>query len=279
MHKRIIFILLNLAVFNNYAQIDTTYTNLKNAFQNPENVYNLNLSGEDLKKRHFKNFEAFKNLKQLNLSWCGLTVFPEEILKCKHLKLLNLDMNSIISLPEAISQLTLLEELSLVNSELEYLPNTIIELTKLKVLNLKGNHNLIQLPKNFNHLNNLEFLYIKCSTTEFSQVLCEMKSLKNLNIYADSSFEPCEIIKLSNLESFSMIFHLAYFTPFSCPLNDHLNLNKLTIYSTDMNCCPWYILEEKEINKMKSLLPNECELIGIRLSDFGEEIKSDIKLR
>lgn len=280
MAKKILFLLLNLVVFTTYSQPDSTYKSLEDAFTNPENVYRLDLSGESLKKRHFKKFEMFNNLQHLDLSWCGLSNFPEEILNCRQLKKLNLDFNLFKTLPDGISQLILLEELSLVNSELERLPNSIGELTQLKKLNLKGNYTLSPLPTSLVNLNYLEFLYVKCSTTDFINIICKINSLKSLSIYADSDFKPCYILQLKNMESFEMIFHQTIFTPFTCSLVNHPNLNEMTILRQDRTCCPWYNMKETEINRIKSLLPNECKLIGIRLEeDESREIKSDIELR
>lgn len=280
MVKQTLFLFFNLLVFVTYSQPDTTYTSLKDAFKNPEKVYNLNLSGKKLKKRDFKNFNQFINLKNLDLSWCSLTQFPKRILNCKQLKVLNLDFSTIKQLPGDISQLTQLEKLSMINTELSFIPNTIGELKHLKYLNLKGNYTMSVLPQTFINLKKLEFLYIKCSTKDFISILSKMNKLKSLTIYADSNFQPCHILKLPNLESFSMIFHLSYFNHFYCSLINHPSLNEITILRQDRSCCPWYNLKEEEIKRMKSLLPKNCKVIGLEIeNNESQEIKSEIDLR
>ena len=84
----VIIVLFFQLSFQVKAQIDSVYTSIDDALKNPENVYRLNLEGQDL------------------------TVFPKTIGILKNLVELDLDGNILAEIPDEIGQLKNLEILS-----------------------------------------------------------------------------------------------------------------------------------------------------------------------
>src|ERR1051326_4464408 len=109
------------------------FDNLKEALQDPDKVYRLDLSKKKLK------------------------IFPLEILKFKNLQELDLSKNKLDSLPEQIGTLTHLQILNVSGNKLIYLPDSIGELKNLKKLGASRN-SLLALPKRIGNLQNLEIL-------------------------------------------------------------------------------------------------------------------------
>jgi len=114
---------------------------LKQALENPEEVFGLDLSGK------------------------GLTTFPPEILQCKNLVVLNLSNNQLTQIPESISQLTKLGSLNLSNNLLTSVPSSIAELHDLEELNFSNNL-LTTIPNPIWSLSNLVELDLKNNAAE-----------------------------------------------------------------------------------------------------------------
>jgi Leucine-rich repeat (LRR) protein len=263
-----------LVWFNNFAQVDLVYTDIKVAIKNPDSVYQLNLSEKNI-KRQIKQIERFKNLEYLDLSFCNIDEFPDEITNCVNLKYLNLSSNSIVHLSENISKLKRLENLIIGYNNLETLPSSIGQCTLIKEIDMSGNYQIKYLPNQLRDLDSLEFLTCFVSKDDFINIICHLTSIRELKIYSNSTDLICEIGRMNNLTSFSLHLLHSEFEPFYCSLVDMKNLEVFHVQQLDC-CWPYIDVSTELFNSMKDLLPNGCTISGFRK---GLEIKSDIKLR
>ena len=136
----------------------TIYTNLKEALENPDKVYRLNLSKKKLK------------------------VFPMEILKLKNLQELNLSKNKLDSLSEKIGLLTNLQILNVSGNKLIELPDSIGELKNLKKL-VGSRNNLIAIPKRIGDCENLEILDLwENDISTFPEELSKLQKLRWMDL-------------------------------------------------------------------------------------------------
>lgn len=155
------------------------YISLEEALKNPEKVYRLNLSNQNVSIPK-EVWSKFTNLEYLSLKNDHLKKLPIEIGLLKKLKTLDLSGNDFKMLPKSFSNLINLEEL-LLNDEksfdLDKNIKTLKPLANLKVLHLE-NDSLSKLPKNFIELNQLESIYL--NNNNFNAVPTEIKRLNHL---------------------------------------------------------------------------------------------------
>ena len=93
-------------------QKTTLYKSLDEAFQNPAQVYRLNLTKQDITDLP-PEIGTLTNLQYLNVSKNSISSIPPEIGKLKNLQWLILEDNNIASLPSELSELSKLETLDL----------------------------------------------------------------------------------------------------------------------------------------------------------------------
>jgi len=105
------------------------------------------------------NQAAKGGVKELNLSYKGLTKLPLEIGRFTQLTGLSLVGNQLTALPPEIGQLTQLTWLSLEGNKLTALPSEIGQLTLLTSLGIRGNQ-LTALPPEIGQLSQLTKLYL-----------------------------------------------------------------------------------------------------------------------
>ena len=113
------------------------FTSLDSALTKPDSVFTLLLRGQNIKKLP-PGVRGFKNLSTIDLSGCGLTDFPVEVLACPLLSTLNLGDNPIDSVPKNIDSLKNLTRLSLRNTKVTTLPASIGKCGQLTQLELSG---------------------------------------------------------------------------------------------------------------------------------------------
>jgi Leucine-rich repeat (LRR) protein len=156
------------------------YTSLKKASKNPEKVYRLDLSFQQL------------------------TEFPKEILLFKNLQVLDLQGNKIKELPEELGTLSNLQKLNLKGNRLETI--SISKLKYLEDLNLSENKAIKSLPQGFENLINLVDLDLsRCSLTELPKEIGVLIKLKTLNLYKNQLLTiPAEIGQLSSLQDLNL---------------------------------------------------------------------------
>lgn len=160
-------------------KIKREYTSLEEALKNPDKVYNLNLSNQNISIPK-EAWAKFTHLETLSFKNDHLKEIPQEIGELKNLKFLDLSGNDFKSLPKSFSNLNHLEELYLNDDKyLQFDKNTkTLNLPQnLKILHLE-NDNLYNLPKEVYELKKLESLFL--NDNKFIEVPKEMDGMKNL---------------------------------------------------------------------------------------------------
>lgn len=160
--KGIVLLFLGcISSFSQNIETEKVYTNIDEALKNPEKVYKLNLSNQEINLTN-EQWKLFINLEYLYLKNDGLKQIPKEISNLKRLKILDLSGNEFNELPREFSNLYNLEELYLNDEKKLKLTKTLkvlAKLPKLKSLHLE-NDNLEELPNEINTLKSLESLYL-----------------------------------------------------------------------------------------------------------------------
>jgi hypothetical protein len=90
---------------------------------------------------------SLKNLKKLDVRYCGLTDLPPEIGNLKNLESLQMWGNGFIELPYSITELTNLKELYLKNNKLNKIPYDMIKMDNLKYIDVQLNYLCSLLPE------------------------------------------------------------------------------------------------------------------------------------
>ena len=161
------------------AKTNKEFTSLEEALKNPEKVYNLNLSNQNISIPK-EAWSKFVNLEILSFKNDHLKEIPEEIGFLKNLKVLDLSGNDFTSLPKSLSELDHLEELFLNDEKyLQFDKNKkTLHLPKnLRILHLEDD-NLNNLPKEVYELKKLESLFL--NHNNFIEVPKGLNGLKNL---------------------------------------------------------------------------------------------------
>jgi Leucine-rich repeat (LRR) protein len=160
-------------------QLNKEFLNLEEAIKNPENVYRLNLSNQNLQISD-TIWSKFTNLQYLSFKNDHLKKIPSGIGYLKNLKVLDLSGNDFEVLPSTFINLTNLQELFLNDDRYFKFKKSIAILSTLP--NLKSLHiendGLKSLPKKIYKISHLESLYL--NNNQFKQLPIELKGLKNL---------------------------------------------------------------------------------------------------
>lgn len=119
-------------------QREKTYYSLEEASQNPEKVYKLNLSGQNLKAIPKEVF-YFTNLQILDLSENKIEIVSPELGNLKRLQFLNLYKNRIKILPPEMQELTNLHTLYVAENRLTEIPAWVGGMGKLRTFNFAYN--------------------------------------------------------------------------------------------------------------------------------------------
>lgn len=184
-----------------FAQIndkEKEYTSMREALINPEKVYRLNLSNQDISLSS-EQWSQFVNLEYLNLKNDHLKEIPLAITKIKSLKTIDLSGNDFSKLPADFSNLVNLEEIFLNDEKNMNLPKTLSilsKLPKLKTLHLE-NDNLSKLPSEILLFKNLENLYLNQNNFKKIPEIQTLDHLKYLDL-RDNKIKP-ELQDMKNL--------------------------------------------------------------------------------
>ncbi len=197
--------------------VENSYTNIKDALVNKDNIYSLDLnslqhdvvekslvldpSGPKILSPHIGEFH---NLESLSLNINGVDSLPAEIGKLSKLTTLNARLNWLASLPAEmaglknirsldlgknrfkkfpglLTGLASLENLDFESNAITTLPATISTLKNLKTLNLAGCFELVALPPQIGELTNLEELDLS-NCIKIKSLPKELNNLKNLKV-------------------------------------------------------------------------------------------------
>ena len=197
--------------------VENNYTSVKDAMENKENVYSLNLNSLQhdvaenslviapdgskmlsLQIGDFINLESLSidinminflpddigklsKLTTLSANLNKLTALPDEMENLKNLKSLNLGKNNFNKFPDLITKFSSLEVLNFENNPITALPPTINALKNLKELNLASCFDLLALPPQIGELTNLETLNLS-TCTKLKALPKELNNLKNLKV-------------------------------------------------------------------------------------------------
>ena len=204
MQKLIFTFIFILSVAICFAQEDKEYTSLEEALANPNEVYKLDLSDQDL-TAFPKEILQFKNLEKLYLMNNQLTELPAEISELQNLESLLLVDNQFTEFPKEVCSLKNLEYLYLPDNQLQNLPAEISELQKLRILVLNDNQLKI-LPPELGSLQSLEDLRLnRNQLSTFPLAITELPNLESLDL-DNNQLEalPAAIGQLQKLRSFSI---------------------------------------------------------------------------
>ncbi|MEQ8623491.1 MAG: leucine-rich repeat domain-containing protein [Vicingaceae bacterium] len=138
---------------------DYVFESLKEADENPIQVYHLDLHKQKL-EAFPKNLSRFENLRILDLSKNKISLLPAEIGELTSLVELNLSKNDIYTIPPQIENLQQLEILVLSKNDVKEIPPEIGELTQLKNLDLWEN-NVQKVDSNIQQLTQLQVLDLR----------------------------------------------------------------------------------------------------------------------
>jgi Leucine-rich repeat (LRR) protein/signal transduction histidine kinase len=269
-----------------------TYTDLQEALKNPDEVYGLDLSGQELtefpkgifqcrnlrilnigynsntvQRNNIKEIPAqIRELKNLIEFYCSenqLSSLPKEIGELKNLQRFDCSRNQLSSLPKEIGELKNLQTFDCSRNRLSSLPKEIGELKKLTVFHCSNNQ-LRSLPKEIWELKNLTEFY--CSSNELRSLPKEIWELKNLTEFYCSSNElrslPQEIGELKNLTGFDCSSNELRSLPQE--IGELKNLTGFSCSYNQLSSLP------KEIGELKNLTGFYCSYN--QLSSLPKEI-------
>lgn len=198
----------------------------------------------------FKWLGNLENLTSLSLRRCGLTKFPDSILKLKNLDTLNLEENKLTTLPQNIDRLNNLEKLDLSTNRISTIPEAISQLHKLRSLSLENN-GLKCIPDFMKSMVELEQLDISYNRLEvLPEWISRFNNLKLLGLgCCELSILPDWITQLGNLEN--LLLDNNHFKDF--PL-EVLNLSKLKYLHLGDNQLTFIPNEIYQLSNLESLI-------------------------
>lgn len=171
---------VNAQVIPDSSMIKKEYSSLEEALKEPDKVYRLNLSNQNLKLPADSVWAKFQNLEYLSLKNNHLKNVPIGLSYLNKLKVLDLSSNDFKLLPQSLSKLENMEEIYLndeKNIELEKSLLVLKDLPNLRILHLEKD-NLKSIPESLLYFNNLEQLYL--NNNRFKKLPTEVQGLKNL---------------------------------------------------------------------------------------------------
>ncbi|MCI4667296.1 MAG: leucine-rich repeat domain-containing protein [Bacteroidia bacterium] len=176
--KHISFILIIL-IYSSTIYSQDTYSSLKKALKNPEDVKRLDLSGQKLKS------------------------LSPKISKLTSLTYLDLSGNSLTDLPNSIGNLKQLDSLNLKDNNLRYIPKSLCELKNLKWVSFKLNPvgaKSLNTP-NINQVTGVYCLWKNKAFVEVDDKIYdpnkEFAGLKDFD-FADTQPEPIDLDRIFN---------------------------------------------------------------------------------
>jgi len=206
--------------------VENSYSSIKDALQNKENVYRLNLNSlqhevaeqslviaPDGSKMLSLQIGEFTNLESLSMDINMINFLPADIGKLGKLTTLNANLNKLSALPAEMSNLKNLKTLNLGKNNFNKFPDVIIGYASLEVLNFENNP-ITSIPPTINALKNLKEL--------------------NLSSCFDILALPIQIGELTNLQELNLS-NCAKLKVLPKELNNLKNLKVLDIQGTKLN--------------------------------------------
>lgn len=177
------------------------FTDIKEALSNPDKVFKLNLSNQQLKQEDYSKLANFKNLQELNLSNDHLSEIPKSIFELRNIRVLNLSGNDFKVIPKQIANLKNLEELFLESEPNLNIDRSLVQLKQLpnlKKLHLENN-SLKSAPKHLNDLPQLQEIFLQKNPINLKlKDVNHLKNLKLLHISNKNNFTPQNLKEIEN---------------------------------------------------------------------------------
>ncbi len=211
------------------------YTSLKEALQNPESVFRL-----DLKKQN-------------------LLEFPKEILRFNNLQELDLGNNSIDSLPSELNQLKKLQILSISKNKFRNIPGIIFQIGHLKDLDVSGLM-MNDFPEDLAKLKELTKITADgCGFQKFPLGLCKIKTLERINLNRNQIKNiPKEIAQITALQSLKITENRI-----DSISGDIANLKELKTLDLSNNLLKVLPVEINQLGKLRSLILDDNQFVRI----------------
>ncbi|MEM8523171.1 MAG: leucine-rich repeat domain-containing protein [Bacteroidota bacterium] len=175
---------------------------IKEALQNPEKVYELNL--RNTRTNHLSsNIRKLKNLRVLDISGSFIPFIPPEIEDCKHLKVILANASQLSQVPPSLGKLKYLRVLNLASCKIKTIPPELGNLSSLWSINLDSNQ-LETIPNSFSNLKNVTFFSVADNELEeFPLAILGMESVGNLWMHGNPIKRiPLEIREMPSLHHF-----------------------------------------------------------------------------
>ena len=146
-----------------------------------------------------------KQLKELDMSYCGLMKIKADFTQLTSLEELNLSENPIQTFPRGFLNLKHLRKLDLIGCGMTEIGTSITELTSLKELNFSDNR-IQSLPESFAHLSHLRKLDLSnCKLNKIGKAVTQLTSLKELNLSLNPIKSlPVDLSNLNNLRKLGL---------------------------------------------------------------------------
>ena len=196
--------------------IESNYKSIKEALENRENVFVLDLNSlqfdvaekslviaTDGSKKLSPKIGEFINLESLSMNINTANSLPGEIGKLKKLTLLNANLNKLSMLPPEMANLKNMKVLDLSKNSFAQFPDIITGFAALEIFNFENNP-IATLPTSISMLKNLKELNLS-NCSDLTALPPQLGELTNLEILDISKCEklrslPEEIVKLKNLK-------------------------------------------------------------------------------
>lgn len=220
----------------------------------PENQNNVNL--------HLDNI-MLKDLNSLHLRDCNLEYLPSSVKRLKNIYELDLGGNRLTKLPDEVCELKSLRELYLDKNMLYHLPDSLGNLFNLEILDLDEVRNILDLPKNFADLKNLEVIYFNRATKLNHEALFKkLREIKHLEVLALVGMEiemiPYDIFREGTFKAISLDYNKINKLPLE--ICNSQNLEEIRVMDNDLSSIPDCF---KRFNKLKYLNISYNNLIDI----------------
>ena len=191
-----------------------------------------------------------KQLKELDMSYCGLMRIKADFTQLTSLEELNLSGNPIKTFPKRFLNSNHLRKLDLIGCGMTEIGTIITQLTSLKELNLSDNP-IQSLPRSFSHLIHLRKLDLsKCKLKKIGKAITQLDSLEELNL----SSNPIKTLP----KGLSYLYHLTKLDLSGCKLamialtaiSQLISLEELKLSKNPITTLPQGFLKLSNLTKL-----------------------------
>lgn len=238
-----------------------------------DSLHTLTASFNPIKKLKFSNNQ---HVKVLNMSSCGIRVWPITITQNTALETLILAVNEVVGIPDDIQKLSRLRVLSFYKNKITSVSPSIENLTELREIDLYHNQ-LREIPLPLCHLKNLRTLAMSYnSITSLPEAIGELKNLSALYL-RDNGLQqlPPQIASLENLKE--LYLEANRFEQFPAQLLNMKQLEEIDLSKNKIKALPLELnllkkLKEFDIRQNPLQVSKENTLIIRQLQKDGVQV-------